>query len=100
MIVLEVVAGYLVAGLLFLVLFNLKTKRVKENIDDVVAEAQIKINSASTTFNTIAGPAGQMPPFIAGKRMMIVILLATAWITWPLVLAGYFKSRRGEKDAE
>ncbi len=95
-----IIAVYLALGALFLILFNLRTHRIKRNLDDAVAEAQVKITNASMTFNGMAGPAGQMPPVIAGKKVIVVLLLLASWLTWPLVLIGYIKSKRGEENAE
>ena len=91
-----VIGSYLGAGLLFLVVFELTTKRFRSNLKESTIEAQVKIANFSGTFNSIAGAAGQMPPGVVGRRTATIALLLTSWLFWPFVLAGYLRSK-GEK---
>lgn len=95
MIVLIVIAVYLLAGLLFLGIFDLLTGKVRKKFGDAVTDTQLKIADASPVMGR------GMATFIGRKTAFVVTVLAT-WVFWVAVLYGFLESQWKErrKDAD
>ena len=81
MLIFGIVTGsYLLAGAIFLTVFQLRTHRIGKRMQDVSLEVQTRI--------AVAGSVA-VPP-----KAAIIITLLYAWIFWVAVLIGYISDSR------
>lgn len=91
MIALLVIAVYLLAGLLFLMIFDLLTGRIRRKFKDAVADTQLNVANTSPVM-------GHDMAMIIGRKTAFVIMVLATWAFWIAVLIGFISdSRKQEK---
>lgn len=84
--VLRILAGYLAVGMIYLALFDLITKRLRNKVVFASQEAQSKLISSGN--------------FVGSKVAMLVMVFAV-WIFWPAVLVGSIvPGKKGEDESD
>jgi hypothetical protein len=72
-IALWIVTIYLLVGLLFLIIFDVATKRIRNRLDDATFEVKNKLAMSGS---------------YVGTRIATTVLLFAIWLMWPVVIVG------------
>lgn len=78
-----ILLSYFVGGLLVLIVFDLATKRVRNNVRSGGFQAQMRMAEANSPIGVKAG---------------IVMILALTWLFWPMVLVGAVTDKGGAEQ--
>ena len=78
----KVIGMYLIIGLVVLLCFDLRTKRLRTRLNGCTYEAQSKMANHGS---------------LVGYRTTRIFLAIAIWMFWPVVLIGYLADRRGNE---
>lgn len=77
-----VVASYLIAGIIFLIIFQLTTHRITQRLHDVSVDVMMKLAGTGAMAVT--------------RKMAVGITLIYAWVAWVAVLIAFINDVRSE----